>query len=143
MEDPLGEHYIIELYDCNKSVLNDLDVIQGTLLSAAERAGATIIDSRFHRFAPQGVSGVIVIAESHLSIHTWPELGYAALDFYTCNHDMDIESSMRMLTEAFQASDFVVEYMPRGILNPARRRELRLQEVNFDHLKPVTGGAAC
>jgi hypothetical protein len=55
---------------------------------------------------------------------------------------MDIENSMRMLTEAFQASDFVVEYMPRGILNPARRRELRLQELNLEHLRPVAGGAS-
>ncbi|MBW7858975.1 MAG: adenosylmethionine decarboxylase [Leptonema sp. (in: Bacteria)] len=143
MEDPLGEHYIIELYECNKSVLNNLDAIQGTLLSAAEISGATIIDSRFHRFAPQGVSGVILIAESHISIHTWPELGYAALDLYTCNPGMDIDGAMRMLTETFEASDFVVEYMPRGVLNPAQRRALRMQEVDFTHLKPVSGGAPC
>lgn len=142
MEDPLGEHYIIELYDCDKAVLNDLDAIQGTLLKAADLAGATIIDSRFHRFAPQGVSGVIVIAESHLSIHTWPELGYAALDLYTCNHDMDIDQSMRLIQDAFRPEDLVVEYKPRGILDPAQRRSLRLQELNFDHLRPVTGGVA-
>jgi S-adenosylmethionine decarboxylase len=142
MEDPLGEHYIIELYECDKSVLNNLDVIQGALLKAADLAGATIIDSRFHRFAPQGVSGVIVIAESHLSIHTWPELGYAALDLYTCNHDMDINQSMRLIQDVFSPGDLVVEYKPRGILDPARRRSFRLQEINFEHLKPVTGGVA-
>lgn len=143
MEDPLGEHYIIELYECNKDILNNLDAIQGTLLSAAEISGATIIDSRFHRFAPQGVSGVILIAESHISIHTWPELGYAALDLYTCNPGMDIDGAMRMLTETFESSDFVVEYMPRGVLNPIKRRGLRMQEVDFDYLKPVSGGASC
>lgn len=123
MEDPLGEHYIIELYDCKKTILDDLKSIQEALLEAARIAGATIIDQRFHKFSPQGVSGVIVIAESHLSIHTWPELGYAALDLFTCSHDMDIQKAMLLLRQVFEPGDTDVRYIPRGILDPRFRRE--------------------
>jgi S-adenosylmethionine decarboxylase len=123
MEDPLGEHYIIELYECEHGVLDNLHKIQNSLLDAARMAGATIIDKRFHKFSPQGVSGVVVIAESHLSIHTWPELGYAALDFFTCNHDMNIDRAMDLLREVFQPGDVDVRYIPRGVLNPMRRKD--------------------
>ena len=125
-EDPLGEHYIIELYDCGKNILNDLNSIKVTLLEAARMAGATIIDQRFHKFSPQGVSGVIVIAESHLSIHTWPELGYAALDLFTCSHDMNISKATELLQQVFEPGDMDVRYIPRGILNPGRRRENKM-----------------
>ena len=120
-EDPLGEHYIIELYKCNPGILDNLEVISETLLDAAKQAGATIIDDRFHKFSPQGVSGVVVIAESHLSIHTWPELGYAALDLFTCSHDLDIQAAIAMLKRVFESEDVDVKYIKRGILNPARR----------------------
>ncbi|MDH5656312.1 MAG: adenosylmethionine decarboxylase [Spirochaetia bacterium] len=132
-EDPLGEHYIIELYDCGKNILNDLNTIKLTLLEAARMAGATIIDQRFHKFSPQGVSGVIVIAESHLSIHTWPELGYAALDLFTCSHDMNLSKAMDLLNQVFQPGDTDVRYIPRGIMNPRRRRE-----TEMSILEPLT-----
>ncbi len=121
MEDPLGEHYIIELYECDHHILDDLQEVTTTMLEAARLAGATIIDERFHKFSPQGVSGVVVIAESHLSIHTWPELGYAALDLFTCSHDMDIDRAMELLKRVFKPGDTDVRYLPRGILNPALR----------------------
>jgi len=120
-EDPLGEHYIIELYDCRQSILDSLEEIKQTLLDAARMAGATIIDQRFHKFSPQGVSGVVVIAESHLSIHTWPEKGYAALDLFTCSHDMNIGRAMELLRQVFEPGQTDVHYVPRGIFNPARR----------------------
>lgn len=95
--------------------MNDLPAIRSTLLEAARRAEATIIDDRFHQFAPQGVSGVVVIAESHLSIHTWPELGYAALDLFTCNLHMPLEECLDMIRQAFQPSDMEVKRIERGI----------------------------
>lgn len=118
MEDPLGEHYIIELWGCKAPVLDDLEGIRNTLLDAADRAGATIVENAFHKFAPQGVSGVVVIAESHLSIHTWPELGYAALDLFTCNLEMDLEPSFVLLREVFQPEDMHVKRIARGLRKP-------------------------
>lgn len=115
MEDPLGEHYIIELWGCEHQTLDDLPKIRSALLEAADRAGATIIDERFHQFSPQGVSGVVVIAESHLSIHTWPELGYAALDLFTCNLGMAIGSCLELIRDAFRPEDMDVKRITRGI----------------------------
>ncbi len=121
MNRPLGDHYLIELYDCHAHILDDEDQIRSTLLEAARHAGATIIDQKFHKFAPQGVSGVIVIAESHLSIHTWPELGYAALDLFTCSHDMTMDRAFELLRKVFQPGDMEVRRVARGIIDPAQR----------------------
>lgn len=130
MNKPLGDHYLIELYDCHANILNDEDRIRATLLESARLAGATIIDQKFHKFAPQGVSGVIVIAESHLSIHTWPELGYAALDLFTCSHDMTMDRAFALLREVFQPGDMEVRRVARGIIDPAERHngEIKLLE---------------
>lgn len=119
----LGEHYIIELYGCRSETLNHFDNIQSALNRAADIAGATIVDSKFHRFSPQGVSGVVIIAESHLSIHTWPEHGYAALDLFTCKMDMEINAALALLKEVFQPEDMEVRVVHRGIVDPALRRQ--------------------
>ena len=79
----LGRHLIVEYSDCDQSILNNLEQLEKHLNESVRKAGATIVKSSFHRYNPQGVSGVVVIAESHISIHTWPEYGYAAVDFFT------------------------------------------------------------
>jgi S-adenosylmethionine decarboxylase proenzyme len=79
-----GTHIICELSGCSPDLLSDVDGVRTVMERAALEANAEILKVAFHRFQPQGVSGVVVIAESHLSIHTWPESGYAAVDFYTC-----------------------------------------------------------
>ena len=85
----LGQHFLIELYDCNPDILNDLEAIKEIMLTAAKKSGATILNDFLHKFSPQGVSGVVIIAESHLAIHTWPENGYAGVDFFTCGTRVD------------------------------------------------------
>jgi len=82
--DTRGQHLLAEYYGCPTALLDDKEAIEALLHRAAKSAGATVVASVFHRFSPQGVSGVVVIEESHLSVHTWPEGGYAAVDFYTC-----------------------------------------------------------
>ncbi|MEM1023655.1 MAG: adenosylmethionine decarboxylase [Myxococcota bacterium] len=82
--DTRGQHLLAEYYGCPTALLDDEAAIEELLNRAAVAAGATVVASVFHRFSPQGVSGVVVIEESHLSVHTWPEGGYAAVDFYTC-----------------------------------------------------------
>lgn len=79
-----GRHLLAEYYDCDRAVLNDTGALQHLFEQAASAAGATIVQAVFHGFSPHGISGIVVIKESHLSIHTWPEHGYAAVDFYTC-----------------------------------------------------------
>jgi S-adenosylmethionine decarboxylase proenzyme len=107
----LGKHILAEYYSCDVNILNNLEMIKQSMLDAVIKSDATIIDSTFHQFSPQGVSGVIVIAESHMAIHTWPEYGYAAVDFFTCGNRVD----------PYKALDYM-----NKILNPARssRKEL-------------------
>jgi S-adenosylmethionine decarboxylase len=81
----LGTHILCELHDCDETILDNADVIEEIMLSAAEKCGSTILKQSFHKFSPQGVSGILLIQESHLSIHTWPEFGYAAVDMFTCS----------------------------------------------------------
>ncbi len=85
----LGFHLLIEFYGCGHGILNDVGKIKNLMDEAAIVSGASIVESVFHRFDPHGVSGVVVIAESHLTIHTWPEYGYAAVDLFTCGEDVD------------------------------------------------------
>lgn len=110
----LGVHWTSELYGCDPQLLDDVAHIGNLMLEAARVAGATIISSSFHRFAPQGVSGVVVIAESHLAIHTWPELGYVALDVFTCGDVLQAEVGFRWLAERFHATRVESQRQVRG-----------------------------
>ncbi len=85
----LGRHILVEAYDCNASALDDIEGLERAMKEAAEAAGATVVESAFRKFDPHGVSGVLVISESHLTIHTWPEFGYAAIDLFTCGCNAD------------------------------------------------------
>jgi S-adenosylmethionine decarboxylase len=96
----LGTQIVLDLYDCDAAALDDLAGVEGAMLEAARAARATIITQNFHRFAPWGISGVVVIAESHLAIHTWPERHYAAVDVFTCG-PMGIDEACRHLIAAF------------------------------------------
>jgi len=114
----LGTHLLLELKDCNRELLCDLSFLRGSLLSAARDAGATIIGDSFHTFDPYGgVSGVVIIAESHLSIHTWPEYGYAAVDIFTCGNALHPKRAVDLLINALEARDTSTLELKRGILN--------------------------
>jgi len=98
--------------------LCDLGFLRDSLLYAAREAGATIIGDSFHPFPPYGgVSGVVIIAESHLSIHTWPEYGYAAVDIFTCGHALHPEKAVDLLINALEASDTSTVELKRGVLD--------------------------
>jgi len=112
----LGKHLLLELKDCDKEVLNDLSFLKGVLLAAAEEAGATVLGESFHQFNPHGVSGVVIIAESHLFIHTWPEYGYAAADIFTCGNSVEPEKAAEILVRKLGAKDHSIIEMQRGPL---------------------------
>ena len=96
----VGKHCILELYDCDSAKLDDESFLRNTITSAAKRAGATLLHLITHRFDPQGVTGLALLAESHISIHTWPESGYAAVDVFTCgDHTMPERACHVLLTE--------------------------------------------
>ncbi|MGF1510816.1 MAG: adenosylmethionine decarboxylase [Myxococcota bacterium] len=126
--DTRGQHLLAEYHGCRTSLLNDKDIIQRLLTRAAEDAGATVVAAVFHRFSPQGISGVVVIEESHLSIHTWPEAGYAAVDFYTCG-DCHPELAHRRLMEGLQPERAELLTVVRGM---GWERSIRVSDHQFD-----------
>ena len=113
--DALGRHLLLELRECNIAVLDDLKYLENALVSAAREAGATVIDKSFHQFAPQGVSGVVLIAESHLSLHTWPEHAYAAVDIFTCGTTVKIEVAADVLIRQLGSKDPSLLEVKRGV----------------------------
>lgn len=111
----LGQHYLLECYGCDVDILNDVHKVEQFMLQAAEAAKATILKSVFHEFFPHGISGVIVIAESHLTIHTWPEHGYAAIDVFVCGEDADPQVACDVSAQALGATKTHLLSFQRGI----------------------------
>lgn len=111
----LGTHIVCELSGCNAAMLTDVDAVAEMMEQAALEANATPIEKAFHRFQPQGVSGVVVIQESHLSIHTWPETGYAAMDFYTCGDHTDPWAACEYAAKMLGATTMRTTEVKRGI----------------------------
>jgi S-adenosylmethionine decarboxylase len=103
--DAVGKHCILELYNCDRSRLDDEAFLRETITTAAKRAGATLLNLITHRFEPQGVTGLALLAESHISIHTWPESGYAAVDVFTCGDHTMPERACQVLVEELAAAD--------------------------------------
>jgi S-adenosylmethionine decarboxylase len=118
----LGRHVLAEFTGCDNQILNNLDKIESILTEAARLSGATIVNSVFHRYNPHGLSGVVVIAESHLSIHTWPEYGYAAVDFFTCGERVDPWKACEYMVEHLGCSGHQTREISRGI--PSRQDEV-------------------
>jgi S-adenosylmethionine decarboxylase proenzyme len=114
MVDTAAEHLLVEYHGCDRALLDDEDRIRALMRAAAEAAGATVVAEVFHRYRPQGVTGVLLIEESHFSVHTWPEHGYAALDFYTCG-DCRPERADHYLREALGAERAEVMLIKRGL----------------------------
>lgn len=104
MSGHLGTQWTADLYGCDPALLDDVDGVAALVLAAAAVAQATIVSSRFHHFSPHGVSGVVVIAESHFAIHTWPEHGYAALDVFSCGETLLADAAFRFLAARLGAT---------------------------------------
>ena len=115
MENILGSHILIEAYDCDPKVLDDVELVEEVMVDAALKAGAEIREVAFHKFSPQGVSGVVVISESHLSVHTWPEFGYAAVDVFTFGDTVDPIVAVDYIRDKFQARRALTSEVKRGI----------------------------
>ena len=111
----LGRHLIAEYADCAPGTLTDPKFLEECMLEAVRKSGATIVRSVFHRYAPQGVSGVVVIAESHMSVHTWPEYNYAAVDFFTCGQTVDPYEAHEHLKKMLGSTGATVNEIKRGI----------------------------
>ena len=117
--DVVGIHLLIELKECNPTLLNDLPYVKDAMKRAAEEAGAHVIGESFHQFQPQGVTGILAISESHLCIHTWPERGYAAADVFTCGTGFDPEKAASVLIDRLESKDPSLTRLARGEVTQA------------------------
>ncbi len=108
-----SQHLLIELFGCNIDALEDRALLTNLLEEAAVAADVTIVQSVFHQYSPQGVTGVVIIEESHLSIHTWPEYGYASVDFYTCGNG-EPEKALHVIQNGLDAKRSEVMMVDRG-----------------------------
>ncbi|NLY76787.1 MAG: S-adenosylmethionine decarboxylase proenzyme [Tissierellia bacterium] len=115
MEDRrLGRHILAEFYNCDVDILKDTETIEKHMVDAAIKSKATVVKSVFHTFNPYGVSGVVVIQESHLAIHTWPEYGYAAIDLFTCGQEVDPWAAFEYLKDKLKAEKTETMEVDRG-----------------------------
>jgi S-adenosylmethionine decarboxylase len=116
----LGRHLLIEFYDCDTSILNEPEAIEAMMKKAAVESGATIVSVHTNLFNPHGVSGVVVIAESHITIHTWPELGYASVDAFTCGDSVDPWKIKDCLESTLKSKRVEAIELKRGLFSPAQ-----------------------
>ena len=115
-KEALGYHILLEFHGCVTSVIRDSNKVEQILLKAAKVSQAHIVDSLFHKFNPHGVSGVVVISESHFAIHTWPEYGYVAIDLFSCSKEIDLGKAMEYLKKQFKPKSVSMVELKRGIL---------------------------
>jgi len=127
----LGKHILAEFYGCSHKFLNDVKSVEEFMINAAQVANATIIDSIFHTFEPHGVSGVIVIAESHLAIHTWPEYGFASVDIYTCGETTDPWKAFEYIEEVLEPENSSVFELKRGMFPTKNWRRENFLSANI------------
>ena len=119
-----GKHLLLELYGCDSEKLNDESFLRCTLNKAAKFANATVLNLISNKFEPQGVTAIALLAESHISIHTWPESNYSAVDIFTCGQNMLPELASQYLIEALQAEEHFLRVIernpPAAVLNQIR-----------------------
>jgi len=120
----LGQHVIIEFWGCNDGI-NDAGLMRTAIMEAVRAAHATLLDLNVHTFSPHGVTGVAVLSESHLSVHTWPEYGYLAADVFTCGATTKPSAAVEVLRRYFQPDLVDVKELPRGVFPKPARTKLR------------------
>lgn len=108
----MGKHYLLNLYGCLSNLLDNEFFLSDMLENAAEACGAHVIQTMSHQFEPQGVTAICLLSESHISIHTWPETGMAAVDVFTCG-ESEPKIACDIIVEQLHASDFVLDYIER------------------------------
>ena len=109
-----GRHFILEMWDCNREILNDTKVIEKLMHDAASDAGATVVKQISHEFNPPGVTSLAILSESHIAIHTWPIEGYVAVDIFTCGTTANPQLATKRLIEGFEPKDYTTLELKRG-----------------------------
>ena len=130
----LGQHVLAEFFECDPNILNRIDKVEKYMIDSALECGATIVQKCFHMFSPYGVSGVVIISESHLAIHTWPELGYAAVDLFTCGSKCDPKVAYEFLKKKFSSKKASFTELKRGIIT---KDTMKVVEKPFEIMEQI------
>ena len=128
----LGYHWIVDLHGCPVDLLDDHELIRRRLKETTERFGLTLLNIVSNRFEPQGVTAIGLLAESHLSIHTWPEHGFAAVDIFTCGSEARLKSACHFIVDALQAQSCSVLRLRRGLLSDNGASRMTSEPVLLD-----------
>ena len=110
----LGKQYILDLKDCNKDALDDMEFLKATLSSIVQQTQQDPIGESFHKFTPQGVSGLVLGNGAHVCIHTWPEHNYAAMDIFTHDESFDLETVSNLIIEKLESKQPFIRELERG-----------------------------
>ena len=135
----LGRQILAEFYQCSESKINDVSYVESAMLEATKASHATIVSHTFHKFSPYGVSGVVVIAESHVAIHTWPEYNYAAVDIFTCGETIDPWIIQETLKNFFQSENVSSMELKRGMFKVPSGEKLLFKPTAEEESAPVSG----
>jgi S-adenosylmethionine decarboxylase len=136
----LGRHILVEYYNCDKEILKDHELIEKYMNEAARRSKATIVTSCFHQFNPWGVSGAVIIQESHLTIHTWPEYGYASVDLFTCGDSVNPWIGFNYLQDVLKAERSESIEIARGNIEKIRQfSNGEYDNINMNYKNVVSG----
>ena len=130
----LGRQMTVEFYDCDSGILTDAAAMEKIFIDSAKQSGATVIDSRFHQFFPQGVSGVVIISESHFAVHAWPEHEYTAVDLFTCGDSIDFNKAVEVIASGIGCREWVISgLVNRGIVG----------NNGVERVVPMVGNSDC
>lgn len=131
MVDALGRHIILEMWGCCTDIINNVDSVKEILKEATKSIQATLVDVMCHQFNPYGVTGVAILAESHISVHTWPEYGYAAADIFICGGNIiHPQNAASFIIQAFHAKETSLLEFTRGDLSSKKVQDGKVIEIN-------------
>lgn len=116
MKTSLGNHFLIDFYDCNYKKIISVNDIKQIMIKSGKMGEFHVVKKFFHQFKPYGVSGVLVLKESHFTIHTWPEYNYVAVDIFLCNFEIDITMIIKYLSFVFESKNYKIKQITRGVL---------------------------
>lgn len=110
----VGRHAIADIYNCNCPKMDDLKYIKNLVMTSAKEAKLTVVDNKFYKFNPIGISGVLILSESHLTIHTWPEYNYIAVDVFTCGAEINPVNACKIIAKNFDSKSMMIREFERG-----------------------------
>ena len=109
----LGEHYIVDLSNCNREILYDSGKLYSLFMRVVRKSGLTVVDEGFYKFSPHGFTCFLLLAESHASLHAWPEYGFCAIDLFSCALDKDMLPFIQRIKDALGADNYVLRKLDR------------------------------